>query len=645
MKRLILTISLLAAATLPLRAQRQQTKTLTFDNGRYEGQVHKNLAHGQGTYYWNDGERYEGQWEEGQRNGFGIDYYPNGDRYEGNFVNNRKSGEGVYYWQSGDRYEGSFEGDRKSGRGLFLSASGNSYEGEWKKDVREGYGIFRWEEEPWKGDRYEGEWRDDKRNGQGIYYKADGKIEIGLFRDDRFVGLTAATPFSKYVKIFVEADIDRWQRRRDDESGDAWRERVNAAARQSRVDSLAAAAEQRYISDLVKSAPFTLTFGDYNASSQTATLISSRYGELPVAVPAAEIVAFKNNFGFLRKTPRYFIEEEKVALAEVTLTASDGKSYKYANPAAANPAKPQIDYEFPPLPEPETSPAADPAAGLAGMAGTAGAAVPEAAAETAGAADDIADVPQCGRSNPASFAVIIANGQYPQERDAAFALEDGRLVAAYCRQTLGLPEENIQLAENATREEMLARIEWLELVAAAYGGEVDLLFYYAGAGYADRATRIAYLLPADGSAADAATGYELGELLARLGAIEAQRITVVLDAGFGGTDRSGAPLPSVGEPAVRSRAELPAGRTILFAAAQGDETAFADTERRHGLFTYQLLKCLRESRGTATLGELQERLPAAVRQEAAGAGWRQNPVVLAAPQCGAEWQSKPLCGR
>ena len=49
----------------------------------YEGQWKNNLAHGMGTYIWNEGKKYEGEFMHGKKHGKGR-FYLNGELiYEG----------------------------------------------------------------------------------------------------------------------------------------------------------------------------------------------------------------------------------------------------------------------------------------------------------------------------------------------------------------------------------------------------------------------------------------------------------------------------------------------------------------------------------------------------------------------------------
>ncbi len=60
------------------------------DKGRYEGEVNDNGdPHGNGTYYYANGDRYEGSWNDGSTHGQGVLYFSNGWSIDGEFEHGR----------------------------------------------------------------------------------------------------------------------------------------------------------------------------------------------------------------------------------------------------------------------------------------------------------------------------------------------------------------------------------------------------------------------------------------------------------------------------------------------------------------------------------------------------------------------------
>lgn len=216
------------------------------------------------------------------------------------------------------------------------------------------------------------------------------------------------------------------------------------------------------------------------------------------------------------------------------------------------------------------------------------------------------NIPKTGYVNENTFAVIIANEKYEEESQVEYALNDGEMFKTYCKDVLGLPETNIRFRANATLNNILAELDWMRQIASAYGNEATFIFYYAGHGIPDEATGDAYLLPVDGRGSMLATGYSLTKLYEKLGNLSAKRVAVFMDACFSGAKRNGQMLASARGVAIKAKRAVPKGKVVVLSAAQGDETAYPYKEKRHGLFTYYLLKKLQESKGDISMGELAD---------------------------------------
>lgn len=241
--------------------------------------------------------------------------------------------------------------------------------------------------------------------------------------------------------------------------------------------------------------------------------------------------------------------------------------------------------------------------------------------------------------NDNTFAVIIANETYSKEAGVPFAASDGRIFAEYCKQTLGLPENNIHLAINATLNDIRHEINWLNGVISAYNGKAKVVFYYAGHGIPDEKKNTAYLLPVDGYGSDVATGYALNDLYTALGELPSQSVMVFLDACFSGAKREGDMLASARSVAIKVDAGAPVGNMIVFSACQGDETAFPYKEQGHGMFTYYLLKKIQETKGDISLEDLGTYVVDKVRQKSmVENGKMQTPTLIPSEQLNDDWK-------
>ena len=108
----------------------------------------------------------------------------------------------------------------------------------------------------------------------------------------------------------------------------------------------------------------------------------------------------------------------------------------------------------------------------------------------------------------------------------------------YCTKALGVPEKHVRMYEDATFGNIIAAVEQVKEISAAYEGDAELIFYYAGHGVPDEKRNSAYLLPIDGNVSDiATTGYSLERLYGELANLNARNVTVFLDACFSGAKR------------------------------------------------------------------------------------------------------------
>ncbi len=244
------------------------------------------------------------------------------------------------------------------------------------------------------------------------------------------------------------------------------------------------------------------------------------------------------------------------------------------------------------------------------------------------------NIPKAKAQDRSLFAVIIANEDYTEVgvSKVEYAKNDGAVFKEYCEKTLGVPSQNIRYRENATMNNIRSDIHWLSDVAKAYDGKAKIIFYYAGHGIPNSMTEESFLLPIDGLATDVRSAYSLSELYAELGALPAEQITVFMDACFSGTKRDGNMLSNARGAVVKAKAGTPKGNMVVFSAAQGSETAYHYGKKKHGMFTYFLLKKLQETKGDVSLEELGNYIIQQVKQHSPTEnGHLQTPTIQVSP--------------
>jgi len=219
------------------------------------------------------------------------------------------------------------------------------------------------------------------------------------------------------------------------------------------------------------------------------------------------------------------------------------------------------------------------------------------------------DIPVVTEKKTNTYAFIIANENYSSAPDVPFSLIDGRSFKEYCEKTLGILPNHIRMYENATMGQLITCVEQMKKAAEANEGNVNIIFYYAGHAFPINGNENACLLPVDGDVNYPSTGYGLDRLYNELGWLKTDLTVCFIDACFSGDTRDDHSLfAETGQRGVRitpKESEL-RGNMVVFAAATGTETAHQYKEKKHGLFTYYLLKKLQESKGNVTLGELND---------------------------------------
>lgn len=251
-----------------------------------------------------------------------------------------------------------------------------------------------------------------------------------------------------------------------------------------------------------------------------------------------------------------------------------------------------------------------------------------------------ANIPQVKVKNENTFVLVIGNENYKRLAPVPYATNDARVFAAYCEKTLGIPKTNIDVLPDATQGDLRHGINTLVNRLEAFHGEAKAIVYYAGHGIPDEKEKTAYLLPVDGFATDVESGYSLEKLYKTLGETASQQVVVFLDACFSGAKRDGEMLASARGVAIRVKKSTPPGKLLVFSAATGNETAICDKDRHHGVFTYYLLKCLRDHKGNVKFGDLSAYVTDMVRKRSViiNSGKIQTPTVIPSTSMSSDWQ-------
>lgn len=257
------------------------------------------------------------------------------------------------------------------------------------------------------------------------------------------------------------------------------------------------------------------------------------------------------------------------------------------------------------------------------------------------------DIPVTDDTRNNTYVLIIGNQNYRFVSDVPYAIHDARVFGEYCQKTLGIPANNIHIAEDATKH-MILEEELGDWVAAIPNREEKkLIVYYAGHGVPDiKNKNKAYILPTDVRGTHPTRGIALDEFYSQIGDFDFAQATVFLDACFSGINRDneGVTEGLRGVEIEAEEAPLNTGSLVVFSAAQGNETAQGYPDQGHGLFTYYLLQELRATGGYVDYGHLSDNLKANVSRKASELRLRkkQTPSTSVSDKFSDSWRDLKL---
>lgn len=440
-------------------------------------------------------------------------------------------------------------------------------------------------------------------------------------------------PFPEYARNYVEGKMNVWQKKGEFEKLEDYRRRVTESARQKQAGIFLKQAEDSYMAERGRNYPLSFSLSDYDSENEVFLVEEKDFGKLLVPVPIKEARAFKENWEMMEINPSFRIRDDRLALSAVDFKLPSGNVYRYDNTAEVKYVMADIAYCFDPISfDADSLYVSAPQRQAIGHTRI-----------SVGKSDVDVNIPQTGRVDSSAFAVIIANENYARLSAVPYALNDGTVFGEYCKKTLGIPKEHIRFYGDATYGTMLMAIRDIQDIADAYEGKIDVFFYYAGHGSPKENAKDAYLLPVDSYGTDSDASYPLSRLYRELGELPAFSVTVFLDACFSGATREGPMLASARSVSIKPQINAPSGNTVVFSAASGDETALPFKEKKHGLFTYYLLKKLQETRGKVSYEELGNYVLDQVRKRSVVLNRKsQSPNMTASPSLSPGWEKRKL---
>ncbi|MBI5211837.1 MAG: caspase family protein [Nitrospirae bacterium] len=246
---------------------------------------------------------------------------------------------------------------------------------------------------------------------------------------------------------------------------------------------------------------------------------------------------------------------------------------------------------------------------------------------------DVDELPAIkAKPNKNSYAIVIGIENYRQKLPKAdYAVADAKTMTEYLTKVMGYPEENVVTLTNdhAAKSDFEKYFEkWLWNNVEK---DSTVFIYYSGHGAPNPKTGDAYLVPYDGDPTFIAeTGYSLKRLYESLGKLQAKEIIVALDSCFSGA--GGRSVIAKGSRPLVMTMESSAipSKVAVLSSSSGDQISSTYEEKGHGLFTYFMLKGIKD--GITEIGELFDYLKPHVGRTARKVYNNEQTPQLIAPE-------------
>lgn len=433
------------------------------------------------------------------------------------------------------------------------------------------------------------------------------------------------TTFSYMALGKIAKEIPQWQKKKEYETSEQWKQRVTAENQKNKVDEIVNQAKTEYIA-LHKPKTTKGTLGTYDADYGAYPVSIEGANTIYAKIPLEEAMQFKSNWSKVAMQPTYGIIDDNIAVTSCIFSLGN-KSWK-STERAVNDNLDYLSYDVPTL--------------NVDFDGKTSVAQNTSPKKTIDNTID-KNIPQTASMQTNTFVIAIGNENYSLVPKVAFANNDMNIFAQYCQKTLGIPMQNIRKYKDATFGSRLSALNDIKEIADAYNGDMNVIFYYAGHGIPNEKDQTAYLLPTDADGKSTEVCFPLARLYKELGELNAKSVIVFMDACFSGAQRGNGMLASARGVAIKAKEQKPMGKLVVLTAASGEETAYPFKEKGHGLFTYFLLKKLNETKGECSLGELSEYITTNVKRQSIVINRKpQTPAIIFSDSVKDEWMNYKL---
>lgn len=236
------------------------------------------------------------------------------------------------------------------------------------------------------------------------------------------------------------------------------------------------------------------------------------------------------------------------------------------------------------------------------------------------------------------FALVIGNEDYNSMKsgatyqpDVEFAVRDAETFAKFATSVMGVKNDNVILVKNATYAQLKSNLDKLTKLAKANPENLEIIVYYAGHGQVDGDSKESYLIPVDVSITSPTAGMKLEDFYGTLSACNAEKTVVFLDACYSGVGRG---------IIIRPKDTPVKGNLVVMTATSSTQRSMPYQEKNHGLFTYYLLKTMKDADTGLSIGDLYDQVSEIVKTKSILINnAEQTPELLNGSGIAPDWKS------
>jgi hypothetical protein len=408
---------------------------------------------------------------------------------------------------------------------------------------------------------------------------------------------------NQYIKEYVEHQINSWQKKGEFEKTARYQKRVTPENRKKKIKEF----EKEAVRKLKEYRKETINWDSlklkkYDADNETYLVSSDKTGAIILPVPIDEAPSLKKYWDKVQtQKHEFYFNGENFELRKMEfINPVNGKKYVYNSEETVQYTTKQIDYNFNEI-QVDTLKVEKNRKKKASISQS---------TMKVGKPEVDVQIPQTNEKRSNYFAVIIGNEDYQSyqtdlkaEQNVEFAKNDAEIFKKYCRETIGIPADNILFEVNAGVVKMKQTINQINSVIKHKEGKAVVLFYYAGHGFPHPKTNEPHIIPVDVTATQLDLAISLKDLYKKLTEYPSEKVIVFMDACFSGGGRETGLMASRGVKIEPKDTRLD-GNIVVFSASNKEQSALPYRKKRHGIFTYYLLKKLQKTRGEVKLGEL-----------------------------------------